>query len=130
MITVDMILQAIQRRVQEGVRLHTPSGVEFTVKSVQPSRLVFRVGKGSLIHLTLTCVRDVVDAFSRLPSDSWLRIGAIHDAAAPTSLDHILQRHSSGASTASYFAPILEHAQIAEIDRQRPAKIRLERQLD
>jgi hypothetical protein len=125
MVTAAVILQAIHRQVREGLRLRTPRGVEFVVQSVEPSRLVFRVGEGSSVYLRLSCVSDVVDAFGRLPPDSWLRIGAIHGAAAPTSLDGILQRHSGGASAASYFAPILEYAQVAEINRQPPAKIRL-----
>ena len=50
----------------------------------------------------------------------WARIGAIHEISNEASLDSFLKRFTHGTSIASYVAPLLELAEIAEIDRSRP----------
>nr|NIO38105.1 hypothetical protein [Candidatus Bathyarchaeota archaeon] len=60
-----------------------------------------------------------------LRGKSWVRIGAIHEISDELSLDAFLKNFSGGTSLASYVAPLLELAEIAEINRSRPARLRL-----
>ncbi len=124
MILSDKIRQAIRDKVPDGTVLSTPSGVEFEVLAVERKRIVFRVGeKRQRIALSLACVNDLVKEFKLLPQGKWLRIGA--GKTGYTTLADIVQSHTNGRNVASYFAPVLVKAEIAEIDTSRPAKIRL-----
>ena len=127
MLEADAIRQAILEYVYAGLQLHTPTGKEFRLKSVEPDRLVFWVGTGFPVYLKLACINDLVDAFQQVSVGHWMRIGSVHGKASPVTLDYVLQKHSGGTSVASYFAPVLEYAKVAEINRKRPARIRLKR---
>ena len=119
------IRRVLLERVRVGLQLNTPTGKAFTIKSIDSNRLVFWVGTGFPVYLKLDCINDLVNVFQQLPEGQWMRIGASHEKAVPVSLDYILQKYSGGTSVASYFGPLLEYVKVAEINRTRPARIRL-----
>ena len=117
-------MNEILRRVAPGVRLTTPSRrVPFMVEEVDPRGVVLRVGRtGSRIRIPAECLEGVPDF---LRDKGWVRIGAIHGKPCKGSLEDYLQQFTHGTSVASYVVPILERISIVQVDRRRPARVRL-----
>ena len=126
MLQSDNIRQAIREKLAIDATLKTPSGAEFSVESVSPVKLVLRVGEKKLrLTIHLDAVDDLVKEFRFIPPGGWLKIGAAASNPQPNTLGAIVRPHTSGGSSASQFAAILEHVQVAEINPSRPARIRL-----
>lgn len=126
MIQSDTIRQAIRGKLTAGTKLKTPGGAGFTVESVTPVDMVFRVGEKKLrVAVHMDAVDDLVKEFRFLPPGGWIKIGATPGKPKPGTLGAIVRPHTSGGSSASQFAAILEHIQVAEINTSRPASIRL-----
>lgn len=126
MLQSDTIRQAIREKLAIDTALKTPSGAKFSVESVSPVKLVLRVGEKKLrLTIHLDAVDDLVKEFRFIPPGGWLRIGAAASNPQPNTLGAIVRSHTSGGSSASQFAAILEHIQVAEINPSRPARIRL-----
>jgi hypothetical protein len=126
MIQSDTIRQAIREKLTVDANLKTPSGAVFSVESVSPVQLVLRLGeKKHKLTIHLDAVDDLVKEFKFIPPGGWLKIGATASNPQPNTLGAIVQPHTSGGSSASQFAAILEHIQVAEINPSRPARIRL-----
>jgi len=114
----------ITRKIPSFPRsLETPSGKQFKVVHIDGEKVLVETGR------TPTTLRIPGSALEEAPrflrGKGWVRIGAVHELSSETSLDSFLKRFSHGTSLASYVASLLELAGIAEIDRTRPAKIRL-----
>ena len=118
------IIVKITRGIPVGSLIKTPSGrSQFEVYHIDPDRVMIRVGKrGYILTIPASCFEGVPDF---LRGKGWIRIGAIHNAALEGTFDEYVQRSTHGTSAASYVAPILERIGIIEIDRKRPARIRL-----
>lgn len=114
----------ITRKIRIGEVLQTPSGrARFEVYHIDPDRVMIRVGrKETLLTIPSSCFDAARDY---LKGKGWVRIGAVHGVADDRTLERCLQRFTHGTSAASYVAPILEKSGIFEIDRRRPARIRL-----
>ncbi len=126
MLQSDKIRQAIREKLAIDVALKTPSGAGFSVESKTPNQLVLRVGeKKHKLTIHLDTIDDLVKEFKFIPPGGWLKIGAAASNPQPNTLGAIIRSHTSGGSSASQFAAILEHVQVAEIDPSRPARIRL-----
>jgi hypothetical protein len=126
MLQSDNIRQAIREKLAIDTALKTPSGAEFSVESVSPVKLVLRVGEKQLrLTIHLDAVDDLVKEFKFIPPGGWLKIGAVANNPQPNTLGAIVRPHTSGGSSASQFAAILEHIQVAEINPSRPARMRL-----
>ena len=126
MIPSDAIRQAIREQLTPGTALQTPGGADFTVESVSPNHMVLRAGANQTrITIQLTCIDDLVKEFKFLPSGRWMRIGATPRNPKPGTLAAVVQPHTQGGSSASQFAAILQHVQMAEIEAKRPARLRL-----
>lgn len=126
MLQSDNIRQAIREKLAIDITLKTPSGAEFSVESVSPVQLVLRVGEKKLrLTIHLDAVDDLVKEFKFIPLGGWIKIGAVASNPQPNTLGAIVRPHTSGGSSASQFAAILEHIQVAEINPSRPARIRL-----
>jgi hypothetical protein len=126
MIQSDTIRRAIREKLAIDTTLKTPSGAEFSVESVSPVQLVLRVGeKKHRLSIHLDAVDDLVKEFKFIPPGGWLKIGATASNPQPSTLGAIVQPHTSGGSSASQFAAVLENVQVAEINPSRPARIRL-----
>jgi hypothetical protein len=126
MIASDAIRQAIREQLTPGTALKTPGGADFNVESVSPNQMVLRVGPRQLrITIQLACIDDLVKEFKFLPPGRWMRIGATPSNPKPGTLAAVVRPHTQGGSSASQFASILQHIQMAEIEAKRPAKLRL-----
>lgn len=126
MIQSDVIRLAIREELPNDTTLKTSSGAEFLVESISPTQVVFRVGeKRNRVTLDLACIEDLVKEFKFLPPGRWMRIGASRGKPKPGTLDAAVQPHSRGGSATSYFAAVLQHIGVAEINPDRPARIRL-----
>ena len=103
--------------------LETSSGKQFKVIHIDGEKVLIETGKKpSTLKIPASALEEAPDF---LRGKDWIRIGAVHEISDELSLDTFLKRFSRGTSLASYVAPLLELAKIAEIDRNRPAKIRL-----
>ncbi|TET20457.1 hypothetical protein E3J74_02925 [Candidatus Bathyarchaeota archaeon] len=103
--------------------LETSSGKQFKVLHIDSERVSIETGKKpSTLKIPVSALEE---APNFLRGKGWIRIGAVHEISDELSLDTFLKRFSHGTSLASYVAPLLELAEIAKIDRNRPAKIRL-----
>jgi hypothetical protein len=126
MIQSDTIRQAIRAKLTNGATLKTVGGAEFIVESVTPNEMVFRVGeRKARVAVHMNAVDDLVKEFKFLPPGRWMRIGATTGQPKPGSLAAIIRPHTSGASSASQFAAVLAHVEVAEVNPSRPARIRL-----
>ncbi len=107
--------------------LETPSGKRFKIIHIDGEKVLIETGqKPSILKIPASVLEE---APNFLRGKGWVRIGAIHEVSHELSLDTFIKRFSHGTSLASYIAPLLELAEIAEIDRSRPAKIRLKSSL-
>jgi len=103
--------------------LETPSGKQFKITHINSEKILIETGKKpSILKIPASALEE---APNFLRGKGWVRIGAVHEISDELSLDTFIKRFSHGTSLASYVAPLLELAEIAEIDRSRPAKIRL-----
>jgi len=103
--------------------LDTPSGKQFKITHIDGEKVLIETGKKpSILKIPASALEE---APNFLRGKGWVRIGAVHEVSDVMSLDTFIKRFSHGTSLASYVAPLLELAEIAEIDRSRPAKIRL-----
>jgi hypothetical protein len=126
MIPSDAIRQAIREHLTLGTELKTPGGAGFVIESVTPHHMIMRVGeKKTRVSIHLNSINDLVKEFRFLPPGRWMRIGATPSNPKPGTLAAIVQPHTQGGSSASQFAAILKHIQMAEIESKRPARIRL-----
>ena len=103
--------------------LETSSGKRFKVIHIDGEKVQIKTGKKpSTLRIPVSALEEAPDF---LKGKGWIRIGAVHEISDELSLDTFLKRFSHGTSLASYVAPLLELTEIVEIDRNRPAKIRL-----
>jgi hypothetical protein len=126
MIQSDTIRQAIRTKLTNGTSLKTIRGAIFVIESVSPNELVFRVGEKKLrVAVHMDAVDDLVKEFKYLPPGGWIKIGATTGQPKPGTLAAVVRPHTHGASSASQFAAVLAHVEVAEVNPSRPARIRL-----
>ncbi|MFW9830429.1 MAG: hypothetical protein ACFFD8_01435 [Candidatus Thorarchaeota archaeon] len=126
MIQSDVIRQALRDKLKPGITLQTPGGAEFTIGSITPVEMVFRVGEKKLrVALHMDAVDDLVKEFRFLPPGGWLKIGSTSGQPMQGTLGAVVRPHTIGGSSASQFAAVLEFVKVAEIRPKRPARIRL-----
>lgn len=103
--------------------LKTPSGKQFRITHIDGEKVLLEAGESSILKIPASALEETPNF---LRGKGWVRIGAVHEISDEPTLDTFIKRFSHGTSLASYVAPLLELAGIAEIDRtRRPAKIRL-----
>lgn len=118
------VIIKITSMIPIGSVLKTPSGrASFTLYHIDRSRVMIRTGKkGSIISIPAQCFEDIPNY---LKNKGWVGIGATHGYSDEETLDKFVKSYTKGTSAASYVAPILEICNIIEIDRGRPAEIKL-----
>jgi len=105
--------------------MKTPSNSPFKVTHTDSEKILIETGKKpSVLKIPASALEEAPDF---LRGKGWIRIGAVHEISNELSLDTFLKRFTHGTSMASYVAPLLELADIAKIERKRPAKIRLKK---
>ncbi|MFW9935108.1 MAG: hypothetical protein ACFFDU_06335 [Candidatus Thorarchaeota archaeon] len=126
MIQSDTIRQAIRTKLTAGTTLKTVGGAEFVVDSVTPVEMVLRVGKQKVrVAIHLNAIEDLVKEFKFLPPNGWMKIGATTGQPSSGTLGAVVKAHTQGPSSASQFAAVLAHVNVAEINPRRPSRIRL-----
>lgn len=115
---------AIRQHVSPGTRLPTPTGrAMFVVHELRQQGLVLLLGeKEAWTPLSWECLEGIGEF---LRGRGWVRVGAIRDVQGdPTTLDGYLKKCIK-RQTADYVAVVLERAGLVELDRERPARVRL-----
>ena len=118
---------SIMIKITQKIPLHsilkTPSGkAQFEFYHVDGEKVIIETEGGSYIKIPAACFENAPIFLRRR---GWTGIGALHAISHEETFDNFVKRFTSGTSVASYVAPILEKAGIVEIDRSRPAKLRL-----
>jgi hypothetical protein len=120
---MSVMIKITQKIPSLPSQLETPSGRRFKIIHIDGEKVIVVTGKKpTRIKIPASALEDVPNF---LEGKGWVRIGAIHGISDEASLDGFLKEFTYGTSIASYVAPILELAGIIEIDRRRPARIRL-----
>jgi len=115
---------AIRAHVPAGTCLPTPTGrATFLVHELSSTELVLLLGpKQTRTPFTWICLEGVSEFLRRR---GWIRVGANRDVrGAPGTLDGYL-KGCIKRQTADYIAVVLESAGLVELDRERPARVRL-----
>ncbi len=118
------VIDMIQSKLKPGDLVETPSGqATFSISEISSKGVRVTVGEKELsIFIPIECWAMIPDC---LIEKNWVELGGIHGDPKPDTLEYHIQKYTSGVSAVSYVAPILEKIGIAEIDRERPARIRL-----
>lgn len=124
--TSSPVQSAIRIHVSPGLRMPTPTGrATFIVHDLNREGIILLFGpKRTPTRLTWDCLEGIPEF---LRNRGWMRVGANRDVNGnPGTLDAYLKRCLK-RQTADYVAVVLERAGIVELDRERPARIRLAR---
>lgn len=116
--------QAIRAALRPGDLLRTPTGRgRFEVGPLDGHVLVLLLGEQrAWTPLRWECLEGVVDF---LRGRGWVPVGTIYDTSAdPNTLDGYLKGCIKRA-TAGWVAVVLERAGVVDVDRGRPARVRL-----
>lgn len=115
---------AIRSQLAKGTRLPTPTGrATFLVDDLGPTGLVLLLGaKKTRTPFSWSCLEGIPGFLS---ARGWVRVGANRDVEGDQdALDGYLKRYIK-RQTADYVAVVLERAGLVELDRGRPARVRL-----
>ena len=116
--------QAVRTAVSPGTQLETPTGRgRFSVAQVDSDGVVLLLGKKEAwTRLTWEALEGIPDF---LRSRGWVKVGGVYATTAePGTLDAYLKGFVQRA-TGGWVAVLLERSGIVEIDRSRPAAVRL-----
>jgi hypothetical protein len=115
---------AVRACVAPDTELPTPTGEStFRVADIDRTGIVLLFGPKKTPTSFSWAVLEGVPAF--LQDREWVRIGANRDVLGNQgTLDGYLKAHIR-RQTANYLAVVLEEAGLVELDRERPAKVRL-----
>lgn len=115
---------AIRKNLRSSDRLGTPAtGAPFEIAQIDSKGIVLLLGKqAAWTPIRWTCLEGIPEF---LRGRGWTKIGSVYDTSAdPTTLDGYM-KHCIKRATAGWVAAVLEVAGVVEIDRGRPAKVRL-----
>src|SRR4051794_17396313 len=121
---VGPVEHAVRAAVTSGTKLGTPvRGTPFTVARLDTNGVVLLLGaQETPTPIKWTCLEGIVPFLS---SRGWVEIGGRYDTRANgETLDGYLKGCIKRA-TAGWVAAVLERAEIVEIDRRVPARVRL-----
>jgi hypothetical protein len=117
---------AIRSSIQPGEVLPTPTGTAtFVVDQLDTDGLSLLFGpKKTRTTVSWRCLEGIP---AYLRGRGWVAVGANRDLDNDRGLDGYLKRWIK-RQTANYVAVVLERAGVLDLDRQRPARIRLSNQ--
>jgi hypothetical protein len=116
--------KALRAHIAPGTRLPTPSErATFVVDEFNQHGMTLLLGpKRTATSLSWDCLEGI-PAF--LQGRGWMRIGANRDVNGnPGTLDAYLKSYLK-RQTADYVAVVLERADVVQLDRERPGRLRL-----
>jgi len=97
--------------------LEAPSGKRFKITHIDSEKILLETGRTpSIVKIPASALEE---APNFLRGKGWISIGPVQGNSDGLSLDALAR------SRAPYVAPLLELVEIVEIDRSRPAKVRL-----
>lgn len=103
--------------------LETPSGKRFNIVSINNDKVLIQAGRsGSTVKISAVALEE---ASAFLNGKGWVKIGTANLPSDGLTFYDFAKNFPYGTCMASYAAPLLEFAQIAEINHKYPAKIRL-----
>lgn len=114
---------AVRERLVPGQRLRTPQGAAFELSRIESRgvELLFGASK-TPTWLSWDCLEGVIPY---LTGRGWVRVGGAYDVAGDEgTLDGYLKQHVKRA-TAGWVAAVLEEAGIVDLDRGRPAHVKV-----
>lgn len=117
-------MEKIISKLYVGQKIETPTRRStFTIDKVNRECIKIKVGIGGWpITIPDSCFEGVPNF---LRGKGWIKIGARHGVPDKGTFDEYVQGFTNKTSAASYVAPILEIAEIVEIDRRVPNRIKL-----
>jgi hypothetical protein len=116
--------EAIRAHVRPGDSLPTPTGrAAFIVRDLDTGGMVLLLGaKQTRNLLSWRCLEGIP---GDLRGRGWVPVGASRDInGKPGTLDSYLKKWIK-VQVANYVAVVLEQAHVVELDRDRPARVRL-----
>lgn len=116
--------KAIRASITAGTSLPTPTGqATFIVAELKHDGMTLLLGpKRTATFLTWGCLEGIT---SCLRGRGWVRVGANRDVNGnPGTLDAYLKSHIK-RQVADYIAVVLERSRLVELNRDRPASLRL-----
>lgn len=115
--------EAIRSSVRPGELLPTPTGTAtFAVHQLDAAGLSLLFGpKETRTLLPWRCLEGIPEY---LRGQGWIPVGANRDINSDRGLDGYLKSWIP-RQTANYVAVVLERAGVVELDRERPARVRL-----
>ncbi len=117
------VIDRLKIGIRPGVTMRTPSGkADFEIESVDDSGVTFLVGLGKWKTKVPTKCWEGIPPY--LKGRGWVRIGASHNTADLGTLEAYLDPVVK-TSSSSYVVPVLEKIGLVQVDRNKPAKIRL-----
>jgi hypothetical protein len=118
------VISEIAHRVRHlPFPLETPSGKRFSIVSIDKDRILVKAGRsGSMVKISAAALEE---ASKFLKGKDWVKIGAANLPSDGLTFYDFAKKFPYGTCMASYAAPLLEFAEIAEISHTYPAKIRL-----
>jgi len=119
------VIKILMGKLKDGEKLGTPvRSKEFIVKHISKVGAILLIGKGRKTTIPSKCLNGIPNF---LKGKDWVEIGAIHEyASKPGTLEHYINSSKpEKTSIGNYVASILEHAEIVDIDRKPPSKVRL-----
>ena len=125
-----VIEAAIRKSVAPGMILRTvPARAQFEVQKLSEGSLVLLFGKKrTRTAIPWSCLESVMRL---LVKGDWIEIRSVHDVeGVPGSLDgHIKSNGGPARTTGGYVAAVLEAAKVVDVDLNRPARIRLNKDI-
>lgn len=118
------VISKIAHRVRHlPFALETPSGKSFKIISIDNDKVTVKAGRsGSTVKISASALEE---AAKFLNGKDWVKIGTAHSPSDGLTFYDFAKKFPYGTCMASYAAPLLELAEIAEISHKYPAKIRL-----
>jgi hypothetical protein len=118
--------RAVRDHVAAGDRLPTPTGTAtFVVHELRDDELVLLLGeKQAWTPLSWECLEHIVEF---LRGRDWVPIGANRLLPGDRATLDGYMKGCLKRQTANYVAVVLERAGLVELDRERPARVRLRR---
>ena len=127
---MGIIEAAIRKTVRPGMRLGTvPRRAPFEVQELSEDAVVLLFGdRKTRTVISWSCLENLMQLLIR---PGWVEIRAVHDTTGVSgSLDGCIKSNGGPRRTVGgYVAAVLEAAEVVDVDLNRPAKVRLRKDI-
>jgi len=119
------IMRVLISKLQDDDILYTPKQRKrFTIKQISADGIRILIGKEKNTFIPADCLNGIYDF---LKDKGWVEVGAMHNniCKSGTLEEYVKSSKPEKTNVGNYVASILEDAEIVEIDRKIPNKVRL-----